>query len=417
MKEQLRSIHPLAWTIIAGTIFGRMATSMSIPFLSIYLTTRLGISPFHTGIIVSISSLVGIFASFYGGYISDRIGRRKVMLVSIASWTLVFVAFALAKAAWAFFVINALNGLCRSLFEPTSRALLSDVTPKDKRLLIYNMRYAAINIGVVAGPLLGLLLGSASTGTPFMVAASVYALYGVLLLIQFARHASDFHTGTAAGEAPLRMGDAFRTASRDPVFMPILLGTVFCVMGYAHFDSTMPQFLALTFKEGTRWFTYMLTANAISVLAFQYPLVRLASRFLPLNSLIAGNLCIAVSLLLCSVLDSGRLFILDMVLFTIGEVLLFTMLDVLIDQIADAQYKGTYFGTIGFNNLGSVLAPLFGGWLLDTYGQTAPLAVFVPVALSVVIGLPFLLIARHRLAQRTGSFAAQAEEPVQPLSS
>lgn len=102
MKEQLRSIHPLAWTIIVGTIFGRMATSMSIPFLSIYLTTRLGVTPFHTGVIVSVSSLVGIFASFYGGYISDQIGRRKVMLVSIAIWALVFVAFALAEAAWAF---------------------------------------------------------------------------------------------------------------------------------------------------------------------------------------------------------------------------------------------------------------------------------------------------------------------------
>ncbi|EHS58692.1 MFS transporter, partial [Paenibacillus sp. Aloe-11] len=126
-----------------------------------------------------------------------------------------------------------------------------------------------------------------------------------------------------------------------------------------------------------------------------------ASRFSPVNSLIAGNLCIAVSLLLFSVLNTGWLFILDMVLFTIGEVLLFTMLDVLIDQIADAQYKGTYFGTIGFNNLGSVLAPLFGGWLLDSYGQTAPLAVFVPITLSVVLGIPFLLVARRRLAQRT----------------
>ncbi|MEK5144760.1 MDR family MFS transporter [Paenibacillus sp. FSL M7-0134] len=417
MKEQLRSIHPLAWTIIVGTIFGRMATSMSIPFLSIYLTTRLGVSPFHTGVIVSVSSLVGIFASFYGGYISDRIGRRKVMLVSIASWALVFVAFALAEAAWAFFVINALNGLCRSLFEPTSRALLSDVTPKEKRLLIYNMRYAAINVGVVAGPLLGLMLGSASTGTPFMVAAGVYALYGVLLLIQFARYASDLHIGTTAEEAPLRMGEAFRTASRDPVFMPILLGTVFCVMGYAHSNSTMPQFLSLSFAEGTRWFTYMLTVNAVCVLAFQYPLVRLASRFSPVNSLIAGNICIAVSLLLCGMLNSGWMFILDMVLFTVGEVLLFTMLDVLIDQIADAQYKGTYFGTIGFNNLGSVLAPLFGGWLLDIYGQTAPLAVFVPVALSVVIGIPFLLVARRRLAQRTARIAAQGGESVQQLSS
>lgn len=137
----------------------------------------------------------------------------------------------------------------------------------------------------------------------------------------------------------------------------------------------------------------------------------------PVNSLIAGNICIAVSLLLCGMLNSGWMFILDMVLFTVGEVLLFTMLDVLIDQIADAQYKGTYFGTIGFNNLGSVLAPLFGGWLLDIYGQTAPLAVFVPVALSVVIGIPFLLVARRRLVQRTARIAAQGGEAVQQLSS
>ncbi|MGW8956248.1 hypothetical protein [Paenibacillus sp. NPDC055715] len=82
--------------------------------------------------------------------------------------------------------------------------------------------------------MLGLMLGSASSGTLFMVAAGVYALYGVLLLIQFARYASDLRTGVTAEEASLQMDEAFRTASRDLVFMPILLEAVFCVMGYAH---------------------------------------------------------------------------------------------------------------------------------------------------------------------------------------
>lgn len=77
MNSQLKQIHPLAWTIIVGTIFGRMATSMSIPFLSIYLTQTMGASPSQTGVIVAVSALVGVFASFYGGYVSDRIGRKK----------------------------------------------------------------------------------------------------------------------------------------------------------------------------------------------------------------------------------------------------------------------------------------------------------------------------------------------------
>lgn len=136
MWKSLRNIHPLAWTMIVGTIFGRMVTSMSIPFLSIYLIKFLGASPSETGMVVAISSLIGVFASFYGGYISDVIGRRTVMIISVFGWSLVFVGFALAGEVWLFFVMNMLNGLCRALFEPTSRALLADITPKENRLLV-----------------------------------------------------------------------------------------------------------------------------------------------------------------------------------------------------------------------------------------------------------------------------------------
>lgn len=92
MKNNLRTLHPLSWTIIIGTIFGRMATSMSIPFLAVYLTQVKGASASSAGLIIAVSSLIGIVASFYGGYVSDRIGRKKVMLLSIFGWTLVLLA-------------------------------------------------------------------------------------------------------------------------------------------------------------------------------------------------------------------------------------------------------------------------------------------------------------------------------------
>lgn len=94
MKHILKQIHPLAWTIIIGTMFGRLVTSMSIPFLSIYLTRVLEATPTQTGITVAVSSLAGVLVSFYGGYISDRIGRKIVMLVSVFSWAAVFFIFA-----------------------------------------------------------------------------------------------------------------------------------------------------------------------------------------------------------------------------------------------------------------------------------------------------------------------------------
>ncbi|ASA21786.1 MDR family MFS transporter [Paenibacillus donghaensis] len=400
MKKHLQHIHPLAWTIIVGTMFGRLVTSMSIPFLSIYLTQVLGASPTETGITVAVSSLAGVLVSFYGGYISDRIGRRIVMLVSVFGWAGVFFGFAGAKELWVFFLVNMLNGLCRSVFEPTSRALLSDITPAENKLLVYNLRYAAVNLGVVFGPIIGLQLGSAKSTFPFMIAGIVYIAYGLVLFMQFSVHRASMPAPSTAEAPSLRA--ALAVTSRDRVFLPVLIGTIFCVLGYGHFSSTLAQYLAMNthFSNGSQLFSYMLSLNAVTVLVVQYPIVRTASKFPPVVPLLLGNVCVALSLLLFGIAGGIALMMFSVVLFTVGEVLLFTMMDMLIDRIAKPEWKGTYFGTIGFNNLGNVIAPVFGGLLLDQFGAGNGPAVFVPLALTTALGLPFLLAAHKRLTAK-----------------
>ncbi|MEW4427637.1 MFS transporter [Paenibacillus pabuli] len=402
MASQLKQIHPLAWTIIVGTIFGRMATSMSIPFLSIYLTQQMGASPTQTGIIVAVSALVGVFASFYGGYISDRIGRKKVLFMSVFGWALVFIGFALSDEIWLFFIMNALNGICRALFEPTSRALLSDITPPSSKLLVFNLRYAAINLGVVFGPLLGLYLGLSDSNLSFLVAGGVYIAYGILLIVQFILHPLKQDGQSTGTTEPIRLKQAFRITSGDPVFMFVLIGTIFCVLGYGHFSSTLPQFMAINpnMTDGAKWFGYMLSLNAVVVLAVQFPVVRIASRFPPVVPLITGNIMVSVSLLLFGLAQSPWMLVAAVVIFTVGEVLMFTLMDVLVDRIAKPELKGTYFGMIGFNNLGNVSAPILGGFLLDSFGANQPMLVFAPIAISAVCGVPFLWIAHQRLQAR-----------------
>jgi MFS family permease len=408
MNQHLRHIHPLAWTIIIGTMFGRLVTSMSIPFLSIYLTQVLGASPTQTGLTVAVSSLAGVMVSFYGGYISDVFGRRIVMMVSVLGWACVFFGFSAAQHLWVFFLVNTLNGLCRAVFEPTSRALLSDITPAAHKLLVFNLRYAAINLGVVFGPIIGLQLGSAQSTFPFLIAGFVYAAYGLVLFLQFKAHRSSL-PGRSAAQAP-RIREALATTGRDRVFLPVLIGTVFCVLGYGHFGSTLAQYLALNthFADGEKVFSYMLSLNAVTVLVVQYPIVRTASKFPPIVPLILGNSCVALSLLLFGLAGGMALLMFSVVLFTIGEVLLFTMMDMLIDRIANPDMKGTYFGTIGFNNLGNVIAPILGGLLLDQFGAHNGPALFIPLALTAALGLPFLITAHRRLTVRERSSIAGA---------
>ncbi|KUP23672.1 MFS transporter [Paenibacillus sp. DMB5] len=400
MKHYLQHIHPLAWTIIIGTMFGRLVTSMSIPFLSIYLTQVLGASPTQTGFTVAVSSLAGVMISFYGGYISDVIGRKIVMLVSVFGWACVFFGFAAAQHLWVFFLVNTLNGICRAVFEPTSRAMLSDITPPEHKLLVFNLRYAAVNLGVVFGPIIGLQLGSAESTFPFVIAGIVYIAYGLVLLMQFRIHHNTL-PGRSEVTAP-KLSTALAVTGRDRVFLPVLLGTIFCVLGYGHFSSTLAQYLAMNthFTDGGKVFSYMLSLNAVTVLVVQYPIVRTANRFSPIVPLILGNICVAVSMLLFGAAGGIGLLMAGVILFTIGEVLLFTMMDMLIDRIAKPEWKGTYFGTIGFNGFGGVMAPILGGLLLDQFGASSGPAVFVPLALTTALGLPFLITAHKRLKAR-----------------
>lgn len=190
--------------------------------------------------------------------------------------------------------------------------------------------------------------------------------------------------------------------SRDRTFMYVLIGSIFCVLGYGHFSSTLPQYLELSpsFENGAEMFTYMLSMNAVVVLIVQYPLVRWFKNFPPAVSLIVGNAFVASSLLVFGLFESRWMLLLGVVIFTIGEVLMFTLMDLLVDRIAKPELRGTYFGMIGFNNMGNVLAPVIGGWLLTSLSVDQPVMIFMPLMLMTACGIPFLLLAHFKMRDR-----------------
>ncbi|PLT35020.1 MFS transporter [Bacillus sp. V5-8f] len=401
MRKILTDVGPVGWNIIIGTMFGRMATSMSMPFLAIYLTKSMNVTPAMTGAIVAVSSLVGVLASFLGGYLSDRFGRKRVLILSIFAWAFVFAGFGFSKTVAAFFIMNSLNGLCRALFEPASRALLSDITDPKKRLLIFNLRYFAINVGVTFGPLLGLKLGSADSTATFFAAGIIYALYGVTLVLAL----TSYQEKVAAASNTITFTEAAGVIKQDKIFTMALLGLILAIIGFSQFNSTLPQYFSSSdaFEDGVAIFSYLLTLNAIIVVILQYPIVTLSKRFPSVLSIGAGNLIISLSLLGFAFAKSIPVLIAVILCFTIGEILMFSMTDIFIDDLADSDMKGTYFGAMGFSNLGNVIGPWFGGALLGHFGAGQPLYLFGGLGVTAIVGVPIFLIVYIQLKKRKTS--------------
>jgi MFS family permease len=133
----VKSYHPIVHSLLIGTILARMASSMSLPFLAIFLVKQTDMSAVMIGLVIGAGSLAGTLGGFIGGALSDQFGRRKILLSALFGWGIVFLGFAIAKSALIFFLLSLLNGLCRSFYLPVYQALMADMSEKDYRFKLF----------------------------------------------------------------------------------------------------------------------------------------------------------------------------------------------------------------------------------------------------------------------------------------
>ncbi len=393
----LTGFHPVAWGVIIGTFLSRTGFFMTIPFLGIYLGKGRGIDPATVGAILAASLLVGTMSSFFGGALSDRFGRYPVMIGAMAVWSVTLIGFAYADATWLFFLLSALNGLCRSVFEPTSRALLADVTPAERRADAFNARYFAINIGGAIGPLIGLKLGAGGTSSllPFFTSAAIFALYAVVLVCFMAIFKNVLHERSGS----VAMRQIVRIVFTDKVFLYFLLGNIFVAGAYSHLDTTLSQYIG---HDRVETYSFLFVINTLSVLVFQYPLAKLMKRFSSLTSLKAGCLFFGLGLFGFGIFSNTVLLALAMVVFTIGEILCFVIGDVLIGEIAPDHLRGAYYGASGFAFIGQSVCAWIGGILLHTLGFGQGPVIFAILMLLGFLAFPFFHRGQHLWEQSKG---------------
>ncbi|AWE07113.1 MFS transporter [Lysinibacillus sp. 2017] len=361
MQAIIKYFHPLVWIILSGTIFARTASFMAIPFLALYLHNQLNASPLLIGLTIGIAPLCSTFGGLIGGYLTDRFGRKIVIIITVFVWSLTFIGFAFAPTAIYFVFLNALNGFCRSFFEPGTQALMIDFTEDVKKRRLFSVRYTAINIAAVIGPLLGVWISNMSSASvPFIITGLMYATYGIFLIIILKRYEMK-QQKLAAGNKIQAILNAVR---KDQKLLYFITGGILISVGYAQFDSTLPQLIDLKVEDGVKLFSYVIVANSITVLTLQLPLTMLIEKIPIYTSLKIGITIFAVGLLLFGFSESAWMFIASMILFSIGEIFCFPTMNAVIEEIAPVDQKGIYLGAAQLKNIGGFIGPVLGGWLL-----------------------------------------------------
>src|ERR1700758_2884443 len=173
-----RLLSPLP--ILLLTVFIDMVGfGIVIPVLPLY-AERFGASPFTTGMLLAVYSGMGFIFSPIVGSLSDRLGRRSILLLSTIGQATGFFIMGAANSLLWLFVARIIDGIFGANVSAT-QAYVADVTSPEDRSRAMGLLGAAFGVGFIFGPLIGGVLSQISLSAPFYFAASLAAANAVLI--------------------------------------------------------------------------------------------------------------------------------------------------------------------------------------------------------------------------------------------
>lgn len=375
--------------------------SLLIPIVP-YFKETLQPSSTMIGILFSSYAVAMLAATPIFGPISDRIGRKIMLLVGLVGLILSTVLFAFSDSMGLLITARFVQGISAAATWPTALALLADLFPSSKRGAVMGIALTAISTGTLLGaPIGGWLFEASGHRTPFLAAAAVtvvsFALVYVFLREESSRTASE----------KLQVIGLLRHPQVAFIAGIVLLAEIsLCLL-----EPTLPVFLTDTLQVSPAAIGLL-----FAVMTLGYGLIApvagsLSSRFNPYTLMFAGICSLAV--FMPFLVWAGTLWQAALAMAFVGASVGFTLsptlatLGEIIDRGGSGAYGTAYSLFNMFHGVGMVAGPLAGGILTDAL----PVSAAIHVVAGCILGLGILLFVRLRLSAGTRSRSVNKELP------
>ena len=350
---------------------------MTLSFLAIKLQQTFGLGPALIGLLLGAGPLAGAVVAPFVGSLSDRAGRRSVLTLTLGSMAFALAGMGLADTVLAFCLAQVVSAVALAVYEPVSRALMSDVCPEPNRLTFFSWRYTATNAGWAVGPLMGVAAGAASTAL-FLGAGALYAAFALVLFLATVPRSQGRIVDLPAPS--MSVFGSLKAAIRDPRLAFFVAGGTLLIAVHGQWSATLAPYLSANIEGGIEIYAYLLSINGFVVLLGNPFAKRLIERVGARSALVVGCALFLIGEL--AFLSSSGLvtFALAMTIFTLGEILVVPSEYMLVDDISDDRNRGSYFGAHSFSTVGNFIGPTLGGMMLGAFGGPAMFLLFAGFA-------------------------------------
>ncbi|AFM01008.1 MULTISPECIES: tetracycline resistance MFS efflux pump [Desulfitobacterium] len=374
---QKQYIRPMVILVIIQFLV-MVGFGVVIPILP-FLIGELGGGAFSLGLFMSAYSIMQFFFAPFWGRLSDRIGRRPVLLIGLSGYGITFFLYGMAGNLPLLIAFRALSGMVSSATLPTAMAYMADITEGAERSKSMGMLGAAMGLGMVFGPALGGSLGHYSFTLPFYFAGTL-----ALLILPFAWKLLP-ETLKEPNREPRKKVRLNFGVIRDPLF-PLFVFSFVLSFTMAMFETTFTLFAAERVGFGPKEMGFVFMIIGIVGVIVQGMLIgKVVKRFGDAKPAKFGAVLCALAFLWMLWAPNAILLVLGTVVFMTGNSFMTPTSSSLVSKNSHNR-QGASLGVFqSFGSLGRILGPLVGGGIYGLSMNTPYIIGMVTLVLCLIL--------------------------------
>lgn len=379
MAERTRQPMPAGfWTIWTTVALDLVGFGIVVPILGRY-AERFGANGFQVGLLFASFSLAQMVFAPVLGRVSDRVGRKPVIIFSLVGTAVGCFVTGAAGALWVLFLGRIIDGASGASVA-VAQGAIADIAPPERRAQLLGMLGAAFGVGFVVGPALGGLAALGGPHVPFYVAGTIAAVNAVAAVIRLPETRPE-----AREERPARGSRAALTPDLRRYAVVGLLST----LGFAGFEATFSLWGAETFSltEGSTALVFLFV-GALLVLVQGMLIGRLTASFGSRRLLRAGLAVVAAGMVTLASTSTWPVLFVALTFIAFGQGVAVPSGTALVTEAAPVERRGEALGyQQSVTALGRVAGPVAAGLLFDQVAVDAPF-----VVAGVLAGLALLAV-------------------------
>lgn len=360
------------WVLVISSFIDRLGGTMVMPFFALYITGRFNVGMTQAGILLGMFSLSGFVGNLVGGALTDKFGRRKMVIFGLVVSALTSISMGLVSEFDIFYLLVIFVGWFSNIAGPARQAMVADLVPEEKRAEGFGILRVVTNISWVIGPAVGGLIVNRFS---YLYAFLGDALTSVIVAVIVYQLIPETMPAAAAEEA--QQQSFFKTVlgyfevSKDRLYIAFIAVNAVQVLVYHQIYNTLSVFLRDVHGVPEQNYAFLMSANAFTVVLFQFTVTRFVSKYAPMLMMALGSALYMVGITAYGFVASYPLFLVAMLVITVGEMVVMPVAQALAARFAPEDMRGRYMAVFGLSwMIPTSVGPAAAGLILDNYNPS-----------------------------------------------